>query len=230
MISVFELGYQYRNMILIGFKVTVLISIIAIVFGLIVGTGVCFMRLSKSRLLNIIARIYTEVIRGTPVLLQVAMWYYGLPLLGINFPAINMGGFTFDRFICGIIALVINDSAYVSEIVRSGIQSIDKGQQEAALSLGLTKFQTMRLVVLPQAVKNILPALGNDFVTLIKTSSQVSIIGLADLMYTANVIRGNSFRPFAPLLIVAVIYFVLTFGTSCLVRKLETRLNRSSAD
>lgn len=228
--SLVNLAYQYKNMIWIGVRVTIVVSVLSVLLGFIVGTLVCFMKISKNKVVNTVAAFYVEVIRGTPVLLQIAMVYYGLPLMGVNIPSVTFYGFSVDKLICGILALTINSSAYVSEIVRSGIQSIDKGQREAALSLGLEKKDVMRFIILPQAIKNILPALGNEFVNLIKTSSQVSIIGLADLMYTANVIRGNSFRPFAPLVIVAVLYLVLTFSTSTIVRKAEKRLNRSSAN
>ncbi len=228
--SLVNLAYQYRNMIWIGVRVTIIVSVLSVLLGFIFGTLVCFMKISKNKVINTIGTVYVEIIRGTPVLLQIAMVYYGLPLMGLHIPSITFLGFSVDKLVCGILALTINSSAYVSEIVRSGIQSIDKGQREAALSLGLEKPDVMRFIIMPQAIKNILPALGNEFVNLIKTSSQVSIIGLADLMYTANVIRGNSFRPFAPLVIVAVLYLVLTFSTSSLVRNVEKRFNRSSAN
>lgn len=228
--SVIDLAYQYKNMIWIGVRVTIIVSIISVLLGFIVGTLICFMKISKNKILYSIATVYVEIIRGTPVLLQIAMVYYGLPLMGVDMPSVTWYGFSIDKLICGILALTINSSAYVSEIVRSGIQSIDKGQREAALSLGLEKVDVMRFIILPQAIKNILPALGNEFVNLIKTSSQVSIIGLADLMYTANVIRGNSFRPFAPLVIVAILYLILTFSTSTIIRNIEKRMNRSSAN
>lgn len=229
MTSILDLALQYRNLLWIGFKVTILLSIVAIVCGFILGVVICFMRLSKNSALCTIAFGYVELIRGTPILLQIAMVYYGLPLMGIDIPSFDIGGFTFDRFVCGVIALMINSSAYISEIIRSGIQSIDRGQEEAALSLGFSKKEAMALIIFPAAIKNVIPALGNNFITMVKSSSQVSTIGLADLMYTANVIRGNSFRPFAPLLLVAVMYLVLTLTLSAGLRKVEYRLNISSS-
>lgn len=229
MFSLIDLAKTYSSMLWIGFEVTILLSIFAILFGFIVGVLICFMRLSHFKILNSISFIYIEIIRGTPILLQIAMVYYGLPLIGIDIPSFEIFGFQFNRFACGVIALTINSSAYISEIIRSGIQSIDKGQEEAALSLGFTKWEAMRLVIFPAAIKNIIPALGNNFITMIKSSSQVSTIGLADLMYTANVIRGNSFQPFAPLVLVAIFYLVLTLGLSAILRRYEHHLNMSNA-
>ena len=222
------LASQYQHFLWVGFKVTVFLAVMSILFGFLLGIIVCFMRLSKHRAVSTIAFVYVELIRGTPILLQIAMVYYGLPLMGIDIPTFDIGGFTFDRFVCGVLALMINSSAYISEIIRGGIQSIDKGQEEAALSLGFTKNEAMMLVIFPAAIKNCVPALGNNFVTMVKNSSQVSTIGLADLMYTANLIRGNSFRPFAPLVLVACVYLVLTLGLSAVLRRVEHRLNVSA--
>ena len=155
--------------------------------------------------------------------------YYGLPMLGVDLPTITVGGIQFDRFACGVIALMINSSAYISEIIRGGILSIDPGQEEAALSLGYTKAQAMVSIIFPAALKNCIPALGNNFVTLFKSSAQVSTIGLADLMYTANLIRGNSFLPFMPLVLVAILYLVMTLSMSAILRRVEARMNISSA-
>lgn len=225
---ILTLAMKYAAPLWVGFKVTILVSILANILGFILGIFICLMHTSSNKLIHRIAFLYVEAIRGTPVLLQIAMVYYGLPLLGIQFSPINLGGFTFDRFISGIIALTINSSAYISEIIRSGLQSVDKGQNEAALSLGFTKFQSLKWIVFPLAIKNIIPALGNNFVVLIKSSAMVSTIGLADLMYTANLIRGNSFQPFAPLLIVAVLYLLLTCSLSAIVRHFENLLNRGN--
>lgn len=226
--GIIDLTLQYATPLWIGFKVTLLVSIISNFLGFILGILICMMNLSKNRFIHSIAMVYIEAIRGTPELLQIAMVYYGLPLIGIHLPPIDMGGFTSDRFISAFLALMINSSAYISEIVRGGIQSVDKGQNEAALSLGFTKFQSLKWVVFPAAIKNIIPALGNNFIVLIKSSAMVSTIGLADLMYTANIIRGNSFQPFMPLLIVAVMYLVLTLSLSALVRRFENHLNKGS--
>jgi arginine/lysine/histidine transport system permease protein len=226
-VGIIDLTIKYALPLWIGFKVTLLVSIISNILGFAFGVIICGMTMSKNKIIYSLARIYVEIIRGTPELLQIAMVYYGLPLIGIQLPAIQMGGFTSDRFISAFLALMINSSAYISEIIRAGIQSVDKGQNEAALSLGFTKFQALKLVVFPAAIKNIIPALGNNFIVLIKASAMVSTIGLADLMYTANVIRGNSFQPFSPLLIVAIMYLILTVSLSILIRRFEKYFNKN---
>lgn len=149
------------------------------------------------------------------MMVQIAMVYFGSYVL----TGINM-----DGFMAALIAVSLNSAAYVAEIIRSGIQSIDKGQTEASQSLGLTKGQTMRHIILPQAVKNILPALGNEFVTLIKETSVASTIGVADLMYASKIVQSSSFQPFSPLIIVAVTYFFFTFTLSQLVGVFERRM------
>ena len=136
-------------------------------------------------------------------------------------------GMSMDGFLAALIAVSLNSAAYVAEIIRSGIQSIDKGQWEASRSLGLSNRQTMRHIILPQAIKNILPALGNEFVTLIKETAVASTIGVADLMYASKIVQSTSYQAFNPLIIVAVIYFIITFTLSRLIGALERRLSRS---
>lgn len=226
--KIFDFAYKYRVMLWSGTKTTLVLSLVTIILGLVLGTILAFMKIGKVRVLKWIANVYVEVIRGTPVLIQIAIIFYGLPMLGIKIPNIVIGGVDCERLISGILALTINTTAYVCEIIRSGIQSVDKGQMEAARSIGFSSPASMILVVLPQAIKNILPAIGNEFVTVIKTSSQVSIIGMAELMYVADTIRGISFSPMEPLIIVAVIYFMITFTISILVRCLEKKLAKSA--
>ena len=187
-----------------------------------------FMKMSKIAPLRWLANVYVEFIRGTPVLVQISIVFYGLPMMGINIPSSMVGSVDISRLVSGIVALTINTTAYVCEIVRSGIQSIDKGQTEGALALGMTNVRTRFCIVLPQAMKNILPALGNEFITIIKTSSQVSVIGIAELMYAADTIRGISFQPMAPLILVALIYFVITFIFSLILKWVEKFMRRSS--
>lgn len=226
--NIIDLAIQYSVPLWVGFKVTIIISILANIAGFLLGIVICLMNMSHNKILHTIAMTYVEFIRGTPELLQIAIVYYGLPLIGLHIPAMDIGGFSLDRFISGFLALTINSSAYISEIIRSGIQSVDKGQNEAALSIGFTKFQALKWFVFPVAIKNIVPALGNNFVVLVKASAMVSTIGLADLMYTANVIRGNSFQPFAPLVIVAVLYLILTTSLSAMVRRFERFLGKAN--
>lgn len=155
-----------------GIKITILISLIGVALGSILGAFVALMKLSKIKIISWIASIYIEILRGTPMLVQVFIVFFGITAaLGLDISAL----------VCGTIALVINSSAYIAEIIRAGITAVDKGQMEAARSLGLNYRQTMKSVIMPQAIKNILPALGNEFVTLIKESSIVSTIELAKL-------------------------------------------------
>jgi His/Glu/Gln/Arg/opine family amino acid ABC transporter permease subunit len=226
--SLVEIAYKYRIMLWSGTKITILISVLTILLGLVLGTLLAFIKMSKIRPLRWFASVYVELIRGTPVLVQIAIVFYGLPMMGIRIPEIIIFGVNCERLFSGILALTINTTAYVCEIIRSGVQSVDRGQMEAARSIGFSAPTAMVLVVLPQAVKNILPALGNEFVTIIKTSSQVSVIGMAELMYSAETIRGISFKPMEPLIIVAVIYFILTFSISRLLGTLERQLAKST--
>lgn len=228
MISLIETAYKYRIMLCNGLKLTLIVSLVSILIGLFFGTIMAFMKISKVKLLRIFANIYVEFIRGTPVLVQIFIVFYGLPMIGIDIPEIVIGGYDFSRLISGTIALSINTTAYICEIVRGGIQSIDLGQTEGAWALGMTNFMTMFYIILPQAFKNILPSLGNEFITIIKTSSQISVIGIAELMYVADTIRGISFKPMAPLIIVALIYFVITFTFSSLLKVVERSLRKST--
>ncbi len=228
MINLINILTKYHVMLLNGAKITLIVSILTIFFGLILGTLMAFMKLSKIAPLRWLANVYVEFIRGTPVLVQISIVFYGLPMMGIDIPSIMVGSVDISRLVSGIVALTINTTAYVCEIVRSGIQSIDKGQTEGALALGMTNVRTRFCIVLPQAMKNILPALGNEFITIIKTSSQVSVIGIAELMYAADTIRGISFQPMAPLILVALIYFVITFIFSLILKWVEKFMRRSS--
>ncbi len=185
-------------------------------------------RISKNRGLRFLGTAYVEFIRGTPLLVQLFIIYYGLQAIGIRFPDVPfmtaLLGINFSDFMSGVITMGMNSAAYVCEIFRSGIQSVDKGQTEAGRSLGLSYPRTLAHIIIPQAVRNVLPALGNEFVVVIKESSIVSIIGIADLMYKANTVRGNTFQPFEPLLVAAVVYFLMTFPLSKLLARIEKRM------
>jgi polar amino acid transport system permease protein len=173
------------------------------------------MNLSKNKFLKSISRSYINFVRGTPLLVQVFIVYYGLPLLGFDFLP--------DLWLV-IMAVSFNSAAYVAEIVRGGIQSVEKGQMEAARSLGMPHRMAMRYVIIPQALKNILPALGNEFVILIKESAIISVVGIHDLMYNTDTIRGISYRPFSPLVFAAIIYFIITYSLTKLLNVFERRL------
>ncbi len=209
---------KYGSFFLKGIKITILISLIGVALGSILGAFVALMKLSKIKIISWIASIYIEILRGTPMLVQVFIVFFDITAaLGLDISAL----------VCGTIALVINSSAYIAEIIRAGINAVDKGQMEAARSLGLNYRQTMKSVIMPQAIKNILPALGNEFVTLIKESSIVSTIGVGEIMFNAQVVQGISFDPFTPLLVAAALYFVLTFVLTRIMNMIEGRLNAS---
>ncbi|EOB9404218.1 ABC transporter permease subunit [Staphylococcus aureus] len=209
---------KYGSFFLKGIKITILISLIGVALGSILGAFVALMKLSKIKIISWIASIYIEILRGTPMLVQVFIVFFGITAaLGLDISAL----------VCGTIALVINSSAYIAEIIRAGINAVDKGQMEAARSLGLNYRQTMKSVIMPQAIKNILPSLGNEFVTLIKESSIVSTIGVGEIMFNAQVVQGISFDPFTLLLVAAALYFVLTFVLTRIMNMIEGRLNAS---
>lgn len=209
---------RYWDVFLIkGLTTTLALSAIAVFFGAIIGTLLAFGKMGKSRILRGIITAYVEIIRGTPSLLQVYVGYFVVPLL---LPSLNV-----STYASVAIALTINSSAYVSEVIRSGIQAVDKGQTEAARSLGLTQSQAMIKVVLPQAVKNILPALGNEFITIIKETSLASTFFVGDLMTSYLTVNGKEFLPLQCLLIVGIIYFILTFILGRGVSALERRLS-----
>lgn len=205
---------KYYMFFISGVKNTVLLAVFSVYLGVVFGVFLALMKISKNRIFNIISTSYIEFIRGTPLLVQLYIIYYGLPNIGINLP----------DFLAGIVALSVNSAAYVAEIIRAGIQAVDKGQREAARSLGMTHNMTMKYIIIPQAFKNILPALGNEFIVVIKESSIVSVIGIHELMYNADTVRGNTFQPFEPLIVVALIYFIITFTLSKLLGLAERRM------
>lgn len=170
--------------------------------------------------------MYVEVFRATPMLVQLFIVYYVL-LADVPMPSFKLFGFIrFERFFPGVVALSLNSGAYLSEIIRAGIQSIDGGQTEAARSLGLSQVQNMRFIILPQAIKNILPPIANEFVTIIKESSICYTIGVQEIMYAVSSIKGATYRIAEPLIIATVIYFCLTFPTSKIIAYFERRMSR----
>jgi len=197
-----------------GAQVTLLVSVVAIVAGLPLGLVVGLARISSIAPLRWAAAAYIEFLRGTPLLVQIFFVVFGLPEVGISLGA----------FRGAIVALVVNTSAYQAEIIRSGIAAIPSGQMEAALALGMTYGQAMREVVLPQALRLVIPPLTNEFIILIKDSSMVSLIGVLELMGYARVIGTRTFRLFEPFIAVACIYFVMTYSLSLLLQWAERRL------
>lgn len=197
-----------------GAQVTLLVSVIAIVAGFPLGLVVGLARIARFRPIRWAAAAYIEFLRGTPLLVQIFIVVFGLPELGISLGA----------FRGAVVALLINTSAYQAEIIRSGIQAIPSGQTEAALALGMTYGQAMREVILPQALRLVIPPLTNEFIILIKDSSIVSLIGVLELMGYARVIGNRTFRLFEPFIAVACIYFVMTYSLSLLLQWAERRL------
>lgn len=208
--------YKY---ILEGLLNTVVMAFFAVIIGIILGLIVSIIRNDyevnkKHKILNFISKMYVEIIRGTPVILQLMIIYY------VIFKSVNI-----NIILVGIIAFGINSGAYVSEIIRSGIKSIDKGQMEAGLSLGLKYKQVMKLIVLPEAFKNILPSLGNEFITLLKETSVGAYIGIIELIKSGDIIASRTYDYFFPLIIVALVYLILTLSLSKMVNVMERRLN-----
>lgn len=209
-----------------GLIVTLLISAFVVMFGTVLGTLIALAKLSPVKILRWLANIYIEVFRGTPMLVQIMI---GFQVLGkMPLPEFQLGILTEDlsRLVPGIIVLSMNSGAYVAEIVRSGINAVPKGQTEAAYSLGIRPNQTMMKVILPQAIRNILPALGNEFVTIIKDSSLLATIGVMELYNGAQTTSSTTYQSLSPWLLVAVYYFVVTFITSRLINLLEKKLGK----
>lgn len=211
-----ELIIKYWPLFLEGATTTVLLSFFSVIVGVGCGTLMALARLSSNKFLSKAAKVYIDIIRGTPLLVQLYLVYFGLAtVLDLN------------DFVSGVIAVSVNTTAYIAEIIRSGIQSVDKGQMEAARSMGMPKRMAMRQIILPQAMKNILPAIGNEFATLIKETSIVSLIGIHDLMYSSDTVRGATFTVFIPLLMTAFFYFVMTTTIAFFMDKLERKLQAS---
>ena len=193
--------------------------------GSILGCLIAFMRLSRFKPLEKFASIYITVIRGTPMLVQLYIVYYQLDF--ISYPTGTLFGVDLERALQCIIALSINSSAYVAEIIRAGIQAVDKGQMEGARSCGMTNAQAMRYVVMPQAVKNILPAIGNEFVTMVKETSIIQYLGIGDLMYNNGIVVTSTYNPLPCYYISAIIYLALNIILGKGLNSFEGRLRKS---
>ena len=206
-----------------GLGTTYVVSFFAVILGVVIGVLIAVVRSSADKLdrpplvvkiLNVICKLYLTVIRGTPAMIQLLIMYY-----------IVFGSVDVSKRLVAILTFGINSGAYVAEIIRSGIQAVDPGQMEAARSVGFSSGEAMRLVVLPQAVRNILPALGNEFVTVIKESSIVSVIGIADLMFRTNDVIAVTYKNLECLAIAALCYFVLTFISGRVVSLVERKMS-----
>ncbi len=210
------------GLLLQGLMMTLMLAFLAVFLGGILAMVPALMRLSKNKILSIPATAYVEIIRGTPMLVQVLLIYQLL-----NIPLFLIGGLDMGSFIPGLVALVINSSAYVSEIIRGGILAVDKGQTEAARSLGMSSALTMKKIILPQAIKNIFPALGNEFVTIIKETSIFMYLGIAELMYQVGILKASSPAVTELYIVAGLMYLVLTYPLSKLMNKIEGRLRHA---
>lgn len=206
-----------RYMLIVdGIGVTIKVALLAAILGLAIGFIIAVCNLSKSKILNFIGSVYTDVIRGTPSVTQLMIIYF------VVFATVH-----WEKWIIAAIAFAINSGAYVSEIIRAGILSIDKGQTEAGRSLGLTSTQTMFYIVVPQAIKNIFPAMGNEFITLIKETAIVGYVGLVDIQKAGDFIKSATYEAFMPLVGIAVVYFVLIKMLTLALGAVEKQLRKS---
>lgn len=203
-----------------GLLGTLQLAAITVLFGTVLGAIIALGKMSKWSAIRGIASIYVEIIRGTPILVQLYIFAFFLP---IAFPVLT----NVPNYYMVVVSLIINSSAYVSEIIRAGIQAVDKGQTEAAKSLGMSNRNMMIKIILPQAIKNILPALGNEFIMMIKETSLASVLFINELMYTRTLLMSTKFLSWQPLFIIAIIYFIVTYSLSKVVGYMEKRLSVS---
>ena len=248
----FAATFKYLSMFRDGLICTISLSALTVIFGFVLALILAMIRLSNFNVfrflstysqrkllqrggfvlalsrfnpLSFLANVYVEVFRATPMLVQLFIIYY-IIFAGVDLPNFKLFGFIrFDRFLPGVVALSLNSGAYLSEIIRSGIQSIDGGQTEAARSLGMSQLQTMRVIILPQAIKNILPAIANEFVTIIKESSICYTIGVQEIMYAVASVKGATFSIAEPLIVATCVYFCLTFPTSKIIAYFERKMS-----
>lgn len=200
--------------LLLGAVMTIKLTFFAITLGTLIGLLVALAKISSFKLLRWFGGLYTWVIRGIPLLLQLMFLYYGLPFMGL----------TLNEFTVAVIGMSVCGGAYIAEIIRAGIQSIDKGQMEAALSMGMTYSQAMRRIILPQAYKRLLPPMGNEFITLMKDSALVSVICMTELLRAANLLQNATFRPIEIYVTAGILYLMMTTFFTMVVNRLEKRL------
>ncbi|TYS17812.1 amino acid ABC transporter permease [Rossellomorea vietnamensis] len=204
--------------ILNGVWVTLLFVLVSGIVGFIIGTILSLFKIGRIRVLRWIADAYTSIFRGTPLILQLMLIYFATP---------QLTGYDIPPFLAGMLAFGLNSGAYISEIIRAGIQAVDKGQREAAEALAIPYRPMMKDIILPQALKNILPALMNEYITLTKESAIVSTIGFLDIMRRSQIVSANTYTAFEPLIFAGFIYYVLVMGLTLLGRGLERRLRQS---
>lgn len=221
-IQIFTEYYQY---FLRGTRTTILISLITVFCGAILGCLVALMRISNCKPLQAFSKLYITVIRGTPMLVQLYIVYYQLSF--IQYPSGTIWGVDMERAIPCVIALSLNSAAYIAEVFRAGIQAVDVGQMEAARSCGMTSAQAMRFIILPQAIKNILPAIGNEFITMVKETSIIQYLGISDLMYNNGIVITATYNPLPCYYISAILYLLLNIILGKEINIFEVRLKRN---
>ena len=217
---------KYASFFVQGVEYTLLLSVVSVALAVIPALALALMRLSKHKLIHSLSGAYIAVFRSTPLMVQLYIIYYGL-FGAIKIPShVILGFIDVSRFIPGVVALALNSSAYVAEIFRAGILAVDGGQTEAARSLGLSAWQSMKLVVLPQAIKNILPALANELVTMVKESSICSVLGMTELIWGAKTVASTTYKTLAPYVLAALVYFVINFPAGKAIEAVERRMRR----
>ncbi len=204
-----------------GALMSLAIATVALIGGVIIGILVASMKLANNKVVRLIGNIYVEVIRGTPMLLQILFIYLGVPSL---YNLVTGGGLRMNIYVCGCVAMALNSGAYSAELIRSGILSIDKGQREAGITLGLTDLQIMRLIILPQAIRRIIPPLVSEFITLIKDSSLLGTIGVMELLNRSKVLGANYYNYLVTLTMASIFYLGMTLIISLIARRIEKRL------
>lgn len=216
--DIIKIWRKYDYVFIEGIKWTIILSVITIFFGTVLGTVIAFMKMSNNKALRFIADVYNGVIRGTPILLQLYFFWLWLPkILPIRLTdrqAVTVG-------------LIVNGASFISEVIRSGIQAVDIGQTEAAKSLGIRKSYTMRYIILPQAVKNILPALGNEFISMLKQTSLGSTFFIGEIMSSWRAVQTATYKPIPSLIIIGIIYLILTYLLTFLLGIFERKLKES---
>ena len=223
--NIIQIFMEYYQYFLRGTRTTILISLITVFCGAILGCLVALMRISNCKPLQAFSKLYITVIRGTPMLVQLYIVYYQLSF--IQYPSGTIWGVDMERAIPCVIALSLNSAAYIAEVFRAGIQAVDVGQMEAARSCGMTSAQAMRFIILPQAIKNILPAIGNEFITMVKETSIIQYLGISDLMYNNGIVSTATYNPLPCYYISAILYLLLNIILGKGINIFEVRLKRN---
>ncbi|MEK5060853.1 amino acid ABC transporter permease [Paenibacillus sp. FSL H7-0326] len=211
----FDIIVEYLPLILRGMLLTIGLSIVSILLGAVLGLLISFGKMAKPKYLNWPASLYINFFRGTPFYVQILIVHFGV---------VPMFYGSTDAITAGILSMTLNSAAYMAEIYRAGIQSVDQGQFEAAYSSGMNRYQTMRYIIMPQAIKRMIPAFGNEFIVLVKDSSLLAIISVQEIMFWSNAMRGQYYAIWEPYLTAALIYFILTYLLSKLLSYIECKL------